>query len=395
MDYIYHLSWITDTVAGWLEGPLPGWLAFVILGLLGTVGVLMFVVPSLLIVIYIERKLIGRFQIRIGLSRTGPHGLLQPIADAVKVLAKEDIIPKNADKLVFLIAPTAAFVPAVLVWATIPLAQDLHLTDLDIGILYIVAVSSLSVIGIFMAGWASNNKYSLFGAMRTIAQMISYEVPVVLSLVAVLMITGSLSLVSIVDRQTVPFLLLQPVGFLLFFIASLAEINRSPLDLLEAEQEIVAGFHTEYSGFRFSIFYLVEYTHALTMGALITVVFLGGWNFFGTWLSGSFVPQYIWFAGKVYLVFAVLVWIRATMPRLRVDQLMDFGWKTLVPIALANIFITGFGVLAFPDNDLLIAVFGWVPVVVALLWLRFRQGTVERGGQEAVALPGYQPSPAK
>jgi len=395
MDYIYHLSRIMDAIAGWLNGFLPDWLDIIVLGLIGVVGVLAFVVPSLMVLIYIERKLIGRFQIRTGLMRVGPHGVLQPVADAIKVLTKESMTPDKADKTVFNLAPVIALAPALMVWAVLPFAKDLHFTDLNIGILYVVSISTLTIIGAFMAGWSSNNKFALLGAMRTVAQMVSYEVPLVLSLIGVVLVTGSLSLVSIVDRQTVPFLLLQPVGFLIYFISALAELNRAPMDLMEAESEIIAGYHTEYSGFKFAIYYLAEYTHALAMAAMVSSVFLGGWNLFGGWFSGSFIPQYIWFALKVYFIFAVLVWIRATVPRMRVDQLMGFAWKTLLPIALANVFLTGLGILVFPDNDLLLAVFGWLPIPVGLLWLRFKPGAVERGGREAVVRSEYQPTLAK
>lgn len=395
MDYIYHLSRIMDAIAGWLNGFLPDWLDIIVLGLIGVVGVLAFVVPSLMVLIYIERKLIGRFQIRTGLMRVGPHGVLQPVADAIKVLTKESMTPDKADKTVFNLAPVIALAPALMVWAVLPFAKDLHFTDLNIGILYVVSISTLTIIGAFMAGWSSNNKFALLGAMRTVAQMVSYEVPLVLSLIGVVLVTGSLSLVSIVDWQTVPFLLLQPVGFLIYFISALAELNRAPMDLMEAESEIIAGYHTEYSGFKFAIYYLAEYTHALAMAAMVISVFLCGWNLFGGWFSGSFIPQYIWFALKVYFIFAVLVWIRATVPRMRVDQLMGFAWKTLLPIALANVFLTGLGILVFPDNDLLLAVFGWLPIPVALLWLRFKPGAVERGGREAVVRSEYQPTLAK
>ncbi|MCK4722803.1 MAG: NADH-quinone oxidoreductase subunit H, partial [Dehalococcoidia bacterium] len=215
--------------------------------------------------IYIERRGLGRFQIRQGPNRAGPQGLIQPIADAVKILLKEDIIPALGDRWVHWLAPLVAFVPALMIFAVIPWGHGAILADLNIGILYIVAISSLGVVGVFMAGWGSSNKYSLLGAMRDIAQMVSYEIPLVLSIVGVLIVTGSLSMVSIVDAQSIPFILLQPLAFIIFFIAALAEINRSPFDLLEADSEIVAGFHTEYSGMKYGLFMFAEYTHAFAV----------------------------------------------------------------------------------------------------------------------------------
>ena len=228
--------------------------------------------------VYIERRVAGVMQARLGPNRTGPFGLLQSMADAMKILLKEDIVPSNADKVVHLLAPIVAFTPMALIFAVVPFSDGGLLADLNAGILFFVAVGSLTSVGILMAGWSSNNKYSLLGAMRNVASMVSYEIPLVLSLLGVVLITGSLSLNTIVQQQSVPFVLYQPLGALLFFIAGCAEINRSPFDLLEADSELTAGFHTEYSGMKFAIFYLTEYGEALALSAMIATFFLGGWR---------------------------------------------------------------------------------------------------------------------
>jgi NADH-quinone oxidoreductase subunit H len=313
---------------------LPDWLAYGLAGLIGIVAILTFVLVLVMVFIYLERRGIGRFQIRRGPNRVGPWGILQPIADALKVLTKEDIIPASGDKWVHWLAPVVAFVPALMVFAVVPFARTAILADLNIGILYIVAITSVTVMGVFMAGWGSSNKYSLISAMRTVAQMVSYEVPLVLSILGVVLITGSLSMVSIVEAQEIPFIVLQPLGFLIFFLGATAELNRTPFDLLEAESEIIAGYHTEYSGMKFALFYLGEYAHTLGMAAIVTTLFLGGWK-------GPLLPPFLWFLIKVLLVFFLVIWIRSTLPRLRIDQLMGFAWKVLFPLAVINLLITG------------------------------------------------------
>ena len=307
------------------------WVAF-------SLFIIVFVFGMVLAFIWLERRGMARLQVRPGPNRAGPLGLLQPVADAIKILLKEDIVPDRGDRLLHFLAPIVAFFPALLVFAVVPFfsfdgEQRGLVPDLNIGLVYLVAVSSISIVGVFTAGWASNNKYSLMGAMRTMAQMVSYEVPLVLALVGVALVSGSLSLVRIVDAQSaLPFILLQPLGFLVYFTAAIAELNRTPFDLLEAESEIVAGYHTEYSGMKFAMFYLGEYAHVLGMAAVTTTLFLGGWR-------GALLPPLLWFLIKVFAVFLVIVWVRATLPRLRVDQLMGFAWKFLLPLALLNIFL--------------------------------------------------------
>lgn len=287
-----------------------------------------------------ERKVMGFMQLRHGPSHVGGKwGLLQTVADVLKLLLKEDIMPTKADKPLFVLAPIIAFAPAFMVMATIPLTDQLQFANIGIGLLYYIAVSGITTVGVVMAGWASNNKYALLGGMRAAAQMISYEIPLVMSVVGIILLTGSLNLNDIVAAQE-PFwfILLQPVAFGVFIIASVAELNRTPFDLPEAESELVAGFHTEYSGFRWAFFMLAEYVYLFAMSSLTTVLFLGGW--LSPFAFLDFIPGAVWFALKFSLVVYLLIWIRATFPRIRADQLMEFGWKVLLPIALANIFLT-------------------------------------------------------
>jgi len=311
------------------------WVVFVII-------IIAFALLMVLAFIYLERRGIGRLQIRLGPNRVGPFGILQPVADAIKILIKEDIVPARADKVVHWLAPVVAFTPALMIFAVIPFQDGALLADLNIGILYIVAVSSVGVVGVFMAAWACNNKFSLIGAMRTVAQIVSYEIPLGLAIIGVVLVAGSLSMNQIVASQNIPFILLQPLGFLIFFLSACAEINRTPFDLMEAESEVVDGYHIEYSGMKFAMFYLAEYVEALAISAIITTLFLGGWK-------GPLLPPWMWFLVKVFLVFAVIFWVRGTIPRVRVDQLMAFAWKCLLPLALINLFITGIEIIVLPE----------------------------------------------
>ncbi len=331
-----------------------------------TVVIIAFVLTMVMGAIYIERRGMGRMQARLGPNRTGPFGLLQPVADAVKVLIKEDIVPIKADKIVHWLAPVVAFVPALLIFAVIPFQEGALLADLNIGILYVVAISSVSTVGVFMAGWGSSNKYSLLGAMRNVAAVVSYEIPLVLAIVGVVLVAGSLSLNQIVVAQNIPFILLQPLGFFLFFAAGCAEINRSPFDLMEADSEIVAGFHTEYSGMKFAMFYLVEYAEAIAISAIITTLFLSGWK-------GPLLPPWLWFIIKVLVVFFGMVWTRTTLPRIRIDQLMALAWKFLFPLALINLVITSLQVLAWPTALpwAIIPVNFAIMAALILIWSKF------------------------
>lgn len=305
---------------------------------------LAFISVLVMFLIWFERRLSARFQARIGPNRVGPQGMLQSIADTVKLLSKENIVPDEADKIVHFLAPIIVFTSAFMAYLCIPFGKNLIASDLNLGILFIFAVTSINVIGILMAGWGSNNKYSMLGGMRSAAQIISYEIPLVLSTLGVVMITGTLRLGGIIDAQKGFidwFLLKQPFGFIVYIIAATAELNRGPFDIPEAESELTAGYHTEYSGIRFSMFFLAEFTNMFMVSAMATCLFLGGWHGF------RFVPSYIWFLSKCIFVIFLLVWFKWTFPRLRVDQLMNLGWKFLIPIALLNIFLTGIGLLVF------------------------------------------------
>ena len=291
-----------------------------------------------------ERKFLGRLQIRYGPNRAGPYGLLQPFADTIKMITKEDIVPAEADRAIFLYAPAVVGITALLMFSVVPFGPDLTLfghevkmvvVDLNVGILFAFALSSLSVYGIALGGWASNSKYSLLGGIRGAAQMISYELSLGLAIIPVVMRAESFSLVDIVNAQAgLWYVVTEPVAFVIFFISAMAESKRIPFDLPEAENELGAGFHTEYSGMRFGLFFLGEYVAMQVLGGLIAVFFLGGWQ-------GPLLPGPIWLALKIFLVCLVMVWMRGTLPRLRYDQLMNLGWKVLVPISLVNVIVTG------------------------------------------------------
>jgi NADH-quinone oxidoreductase subunit H len=319
------------------------------------------------LMIYAERKVSAFIQVRLGPMRVGPYGILQSVADGVKLLLKEDILPARADPWIFTLAPIISLVPAFIVFAVIPFGPTLELfgysiplriTDLNIGVLYVLSISSVGILGIILGGWASNSKYPLMGALRSAAQMVSYEVALGFSIMGVLMIAGSLSLVEIVNRQKEFgwwFVFLQPLGFLLFFVCGIAETNRAPFDLPEAESELVAGFHTEYSGFRFSLFFLAEYANMMAVSAMAVTLFFGGWlrpfpnvalpaflSFLDAPIMGVF-----WFVAKVVVFLYCYLWFRWTWPRYRYDQLMKIGWQYLLPLAIANVILTAVVVLFF------------------------------------------------
>jgi NADH-quinone oxidoreductase subunit H len=299
--------------------------------------VLGFIAASAMFLIWWERKVSAHIQSRYGPMRVGWHGVLQSVADAVKLLLKENIIPAEADKLVWWLAPFIAIVPPVMAFVVLPFGKNLIVKDLNVGVLYLMALSSVSVIGIFMAGWGSNNKYSLIGGMRSAAQIISYELPLIISMIIVAMQAGSLSMQKIVLAQAGCWNILHPnmaMAFIVYIIAATAEINRVPFDIPEAESELVAGFHTEYSGMKFAMFFIGEYTNLFIISAIAATLFFGGWQ-------GPILPGVVWFLIKSYGIVFVLMWVRWTFPRLRVDQLMGFAWKILTPISFVNLAITG------------------------------------------------------
>ena len=327
----------------------------------------------------LERKVIAFMQVRLGPMRVGPHGLLQPIADGLKLMLKEDIVPARADRAIFTLAPIITLIPAFIVFAVIPFGPagsitipefqvpfidwtfhersfGPYITDLNIGVLYVLSISSVGILGIILGGWASNSKYPLLGALRSAAQMVSYEVALGFSIIGVLMVSGTLSLVGIVEAQRTGgywYVFLQPLAFILFFICGVAETNRAPFDLPEAESELVAGFHTEYSGFRFSLFFLAEYASMIVVSAMAVTLFWGGWlrPFPNVAALGflDLIPPVLWFALKVLVFLYFYLWFRASWPRYRYDQLMKVGWQYLLPLAMANVIATAILVLVLGD----------------------------------------------
>jgi NADH-quinone oxidoreductase subunit H len=323
-------------MAAWTVGVL-----LLILKIMVCLGVVLFIAAYL---VWAERKLLGRLQVRYGPNRAGIFGLLQPIADSIKMVLKEDTVPEQADRYIFLLAPAVVATTALMMFAVVPFGPEITIygqkvpmvvSDLNVGLLLVFALSSLGVYGVALGGWASNSKYSLLGGIRGAAQMISYELALGLSLIPIVMMAGSFSLVEIVEAQTgFWYIFVQPVSFAIFLIAAMAESKRIPFDIPEAENELGAGYHMEYSGMRFGLFFIGEYVHMQVFGALTAVFFLGGWR--GPWLPGP-----VWLIIKMVFVALVMIWIRGTLPRIRYDQLMELGWKVLVPAALVNIVLTG------------------------------------------------------
>jgi NADH-quinone oxidoreductase subunit H len=323
---------------------LPGTVVDIVMMLVSIVTILLLLPVVFLIMTYLERKIVARIQDRWGPNRAGPWGILQPFADMIKMFTKEDIVPAKADKIIHFLAPVIVAALPFIAFTVIPFGRGMIGRDLNIGILFIVAVTSPAAIGILMAGWGSNNKYSLLGGMRAVAQLVSYEVPMGLSILVIVMLAGSLSMQKIVEAQSGPgnlgigwFIFAIPVGpiaFFTYFFSAVAETNRAPFDIPEGESEIVAGYHTEYTGMKFGLFQMGEYVSVFGQSCIVTTLFFGGWQ-------GPLLPPYVWFFLKAFAVVFVFMWLRGTLPRLRVDELMGFAWKFMVPLSLANIFLTG------------------------------------------------------
>lgn len=386
-----------------LDKIAPQGIVYVAAVLIGFVAsFLIFVLPTQLFLgVLGERKIIGRVQSRYGPNRVGPFGMLQPIADAIKLMQKESLTPRSADKIVMNIAPVVFVAPAVLLFAVIPFGPRMIVADIEVSLLFYLAVASIPVIASFISGWSHNNKYSLFGAMRVVAMSISYEIPLVLSLLGVVLFTQSVSLQGLVLWQKeldIWLIALQPLGFLIFFIATSAELNRTPADIAEAESEIVAGYLTEYSGMKWGLFYGMDIGFALAAAALGATVFLGGWSVFGL---EKWVPSWLLLAIKVDIFYLVLIWTRGTLPRLRIDQLMAFNWKFLLPLAIFNLFLVA-------TERTLWAEQGWGPsavygfavvnivasVVAVLFWARalgHRRGAVPTQPRMVQSVSGYVP----
>lgn len=321
-------------------------LEFIVIATVKVVVVFVVLLTACAYMTLLERRVVARFQSRLGPIYTGPSGLLQPVADLVKLLFKEDLVPGHVDKTIYLLAPLAAFIPATLSFVVIPFGSTIHLfgreidlvlSNFNVGLLYIFAITSLGVYGIILSGWASNSKYSLLGSIRSSAQMISYEISMGLAVVSVVLVSGSLNMNQIVASQSGLWnIVLQPVGFLIYIICGIAETNRAPFDLPEAESELVAGYHTEYSAMKFGLFFVGEYANMITIGAIATTLYFGGWQ--GP--TDNPILSIVWFCIKVFAFMFLYLWLRATLPRFRYDQLMNFGWKILLPLAIANLLVT-------------------------------------------------------
>ena len=368
---------------------LPSWLAYA-----ATCGVLAFIVINAMVLstalyTWFERRTIGRFQARMGPNRWGPFGLLQPFADVLKLIVKEDTTPAIADRMVFAIAPIILFAPTVMTIAVIPFGEHTFLGKLNIGVLFIVGVTSMNTVAVLAAGFASRNKYAMIGSMRGVAMLCSYEVPMALSIIGVVLIANSMSLYDVVQAQKVPFLLVQPLGFLVFLAAASAEMSRTPFDQIEAESELGAGYHTEYSGMKFAIFQLAEFMAPIVTSIIAVVLFFGGTRGFDP------IPGQIWFLLKVLVVIFGLLWVRATWPRLRIDQIMAFAWKGLFALAVINIFVIAIEVMLFQDGEGNISTRGmwtmaavnWVITIAAIFVM-----TNVLGGRR-LERPTPQPSP--
>jgi NADH-quinone oxidoreductase subunit H len=304
--------------------------------IVGLIGVIALVSVNALFLIWMERKVSAHMQLRPGPMEVGWHGSIQTVADALKLMGKELITPDDVDKPVYLLAPIVIFLPVLLSFLVIPFGPSLIIRDMNVGVLLILAFAALSVLAILMAGWSSNNKYAVLGAIRSVAQNVAYEIPLLITVMSIILMVGSFSLVDIVAAQEKYwFILIQPLAFILYITCATAETNRAPFDLPEAESELVAGFHTEYTGMRFALFFLAEYTNMFIVSALATVFFLGGWR-------GPFLPGWAWFFIKVYAIIFLIMWFRWTFPRVRFDQLITFAWKILIPLAFANLLLTAF-----------------------------------------------------
>ncbi len=302
--------------------------------IIGLIGVMTLVAVNALFLIWMERKVSAHMQLRLGPMEVGPHGAVQTVADALKLMGKELITPEEVDRPVFRLAPIVIFLPVLLSFLVIPFSRTLIIKDLNVGIVLILAFSTLAVLAILMAGWSSNNKYAVFGAIRSVAQNIAYEIPLLITVMSVILMVGSFKLSDIVAAQgSYWFILVQPLAFILFITCATAETNRAPFDLPEAESELVAGFHTEYTGMRFALFFLAEYTNMFITSAVAAVLFLGGWQ-------GPILPGVVWFLLKVYALIFLMMWFRWTFPRVRFDQLITLAWKVLIPLAFANLLIT-------------------------------------------------------
>ena len=358
---------------------LPDAADYVLWSLIAAVGILTWLVVSVIAFIWIERRVIALMQNRKGPNRVGPAGLLQPIADAIKLLLKEAITTRDADRLLFWLAPIIVFIPTIVVFAVVPFGESMVLADLNVGVLFLIAVAGIMTPAVFIAGWSSNNKYALLAAMRAIAMLISYEIIQVLALLAAVIFIGSMNLQAFVswqDEYNTWLIFIMPLSVVAYIIAGAVEINRSPMDISEAESELAAGYHTEYSGIKFGFFYQAEYMAGFAIAAAVTTLFLGGWTLWGL---EEWIPGWIIFLSKLYMVFFLYIWSRGTLPRLRIDQLMAFAWKFMLPLMLVNILVIGAEVFVWEETgasrNIALPAIGAVNTTLAVVlvvgWARF------------------------
>jgi NADH-quinone oxidoreductase subunit H len=343
-------------------------LAVLIAKMLGVFIVATFGLLWTLFGIWLERKVSGRMQDRLGPNRVGPFGLLQTIADMIKIVLKEDIMPEGVDRWMFNLAPIISVVAVMLIWVVVPFSIGWTGSDLSVGVLFLIAAGTLGTLGVIMAGWSSNNKYALLGAFRGVAQLISYEIPMVLAVLVPVILAGSMSTQAIVERQYIAYGFAVPLTVLIFITSSLAEMGRAPFDLLEAESELVAGYFVEYSGIKFGMFYVAEFLHAFTVGVLTAFLFLGGWRI--PFVPAEDTPALLGFLSlmiKSLVAYFVIMWVRTTLPRVRIDQLLNFNWKFLVPVSLANLLVVAFVWKIIPDTDQITSASDAVVPTLALL----------------------------
>lgn len=369
------VNWLTDLLLS--LGLDPGFVNF----LLTALGVLVLVIILLVLdifLVWVERKTVARFQERLGPNRLGPFGIIQPVADIIKLLIKEDITPVGADKILYNLAPPLAMGAVLLIWAVIPISVTILGSAINVGVLYIVAVGAIGTLAILLAGWASNNKYSLLGAFRTVAQMVSYEVPMVITLLVPVLLAQSMNVYEIVDKQSgMPYIVIAPIAAIILLISAIAEIGRTPFDLLEAESEIVAGFHIEYTGMKFGLFYAAELLHALTIGALFATLFLGGWRGPGAEQFPILGIMYLFI--KAFIVYYVIMWIKYTLPRIRIDHMLNLNWKFLTPLSLIVLITTAItkklidGITPLGQSMILLSlniIIAWITVTVIRSYAR-------------------------
>ena len=388
-------------VANWLRGlltsrGLANGFATVILFFIGIVVLILFAMLLDIFLVWVERKVVARFQDRLGPNRIGPFGLIQPFADIIKLVIKEDITPAGADKLIYNMAPVLAMASVILLWAILPLASKIYGVDLNVAVLYLVAAGALGTLSIIMAGWASNNKYALLGAFRMVANMISYEVPMVVTLLIPTILANTMSVKGITDAQSsVWFVVLSPLGMLIFLISAIAELGRAPFDLNEAESEIVAGFHIEYSGMKFGLFYAGELLHAFTFGGFVAMLYFGGYGVFGL---EKFVPVLqaplvaaVIFLGKAMVGYWVIMWVKYSMPRIRIDHMLAFNWKFLTPLSLVILVVTALASKLLSGSPTWLAALVMFLTNVVIAWLTIEilrgVGRRQRRAEQSLASP--------